>query len=276
MTLSFILPLLLAFAPQSSNANVNTFYDNHAVLSSSEQCRSLSCPADSNKSYYIDTLIEFSCNLDYDDAYSFYLSNFNFRVTASVYYYDFNDYNIVLDRQVVLNQPFYWEFTAENDHSAIDSVSFRVGIDSQTDNAYISCYVDEDELNSIWSNQLDDSWDNMPTSKLDITLNTNNFWTAVYNYCSSVDETTINNIYDDGYADGYVDGFNEGISVDTTAVTIFNGILNIALVPINFFLAMFNFEILGINISQLVSAILSICLVIIVVRFVTGKSQGGE
>ena len=87
---------------------------------------------------------------------------------------------------------------------------------------------------------------------------------------------TVEDIYEDGYSNGYVDGYQNGVNVDSTAVVIFNGILNIALVPINFFLAMFNFEVLGINISQLVSAILSICLVIIVVRFVTGKSQGGN
>lgn len=79
----------------------------------------------------------------------------------------------------------------------------------------------------------------------------------------------------DGYARGYSNGYNEGVTLDSTAVTIFNGILNIAFVPINFFLAIFNFEILGINISAFVSALLSICLVIIVVRFVTGKKQSG-
>lgn len=77
-----------------------------------------------------------------------------------------------------------------------------------------------------------------------------------------------------GYAEGHTEGFNEGASMDNTAVTIFNGILNIALVPVNFFLAMFNFEILGINISSLVSALLSVCMVIIVIRMITGKKNG--
>lgn len=84
----------------------------------------------------------------------------------------------------------------------------------------------------------------------------------------------IDSIYSEGYSEGYSQGFNEGASMDTTAVTIFNGILNIALVPVNFFLAMFNFEILGINISSLVSALLSVCMVIIVIRMITGKKNG--
>lgn len=110
-----------------------------------------------------------------------------------------------------------------------------------------------------------------------------------YSPVSSVEFENANNEaynsgYDDGYAVGYTngesvgytDGFNAGVTVDDTAIVIFNGILNIALVPINFFLAIFNFEILGINMSALVSSLLSICLIIIVVRFVTGKKQGGD
>lgn len=110
-----------------------------------------------------------------------------------------------------------------------------------------------------------------------------------YSPVSSVDFENANNEaynkgYDDGYSVGYTNGesvgytsgFNAGVSVDDTAIVIFNGILNIALVPINFFLAIFNFEILGINMSALVSSLLSICLIIIVVRFVTGKKQGGD
>ena len=110
-----------------------------------------------------------------------------------------------------------------------------------------------------------------------------------YSPVSAVDFENANNEaynkgYDDGYSIGYTNGesagytsgFNAGVSVDDTAIVIFNGILNIALVPINFFLAIFNFEILGINMSALVSSLLSICLIIIVVRFVTGKKQGGD
>lgn len=85
--------------------------------------------------------------------------------------------------------------------------------------------------------------------------------------------------YDDGvsvaYSSGYTDGYNDGIDVDSTAYTIFNGILNVGMLPINFFLAIFNFEILGINISALVSAGLSVCLVIIVSKSVFG-GKGSE
>lgn len=92
--------------------------------------------------------------------------------------------------------------------------------------------------------------------------------------------------YEDGYEegterggswqDGYNQGYQDGASQDETALTIFEGIVTIALVPINFFLAIFNFEIFGINLSGFVSALLTISIIIIVIRFITGKKQGSD
>lgn len=77
----------------------------------------------------------------------------------------------------------------------------------------------------------------------------------------------------DGYQEGYTDGYNVGFNGDSTAFTIFSGILNIAMVPINFFISIFNFEILGINLSSFVTALLSVMVVIIVIRTITGKKE---
>lgn len=76
-----------------------------------------------------------------------------------------------------------------------------------------------------------------------------------------------------GHQEGWVEGVEYGASQDETALTIFEGIITIALVPINFFLAIFNFEIFGINLSGFVSALLTVSIIIIVVRFLTGKKQ---
>lgn len=76
-----------------------------------------------------------------------------------------------------------------------------------------------------------------------------------------------------GYADGYNNGFREASDVDTTALTIFNGILNVGMLPVNVFLAMLNFNVLGINISALVSSALTISLTIIVIRTFTGGNK---
>lgn len=80
----------------------------------------------------------------------------------------------------------------------------------------------------------------------------------------------------DGHQEGWLEGFNYAANQDETALTIFEGIITIALVPINFFLAIFNFEIFGINLSGFVSALLTVSIIIIVVRFLTGKKQGSN
>lgn len=77
--------------------------------------------------------------------------------------------------------------------------------------------------------------------------------------------------YESGYSIGFNVGYNQALEADHTAIAIFNGILSIGMLPINFFLAIFNFEILGINITNFVSALLSMCLVIIVIRMVVGS-----
>ena len=75
----------------------------------------------------------------------------------------------------------------------------------------------------------------------------------------------------DSYQSGYTDGYNEGFSADSTATTIISGIFQVALVPINFFLGIFNFEILGINFSSLIQALFTIAITIIIVKSVFGN-----
>ena len=85
------------------------------------------------------------------------------------------------------------------------------------------------------------------------------------------------NGYDRGVEDGkklgYAEGLHDGYIADEVSFTIFNGILNIAMIPVNVFLGFFNFEILGINMSSFVSALLSVSMVVIIFRFLfNGKS----
>lgn len=80
---------------------------------------------------------------------------------------------------------------------------------------------------------------------------------------------------DNAYNNGYSVGLAEGMSSDSTVVGIFSGILQIGMLPINMFLAMFNFNILGINVSSFISALLTVCITIIVVKTVMGGSSGG-
>lgn len=85
--------------------------------------------------------------------------------------------------------------------------------------------------------------------------------------------------YENGYNNGYTNGYNNGYmdadNQDTTITTIFNGIFGVALLPLNMFLTMLNFEVMGINISGIVTALLTVGMVLIVLKFVTGKNVSG-
>lgn len=79
--------------------------------------------------------------------------------------------------------------------------------------------------------------------------------------------------YNSGYQDGYSAGYEEGFDTDDTALTIFTGIINVGLLPVNFFLQILNFEVFGINIGAIVSATLTIAIVVIIIRVITGKKN---
>lgn len=82
-----------------------------------------------------------------------------------------------------------------------------------------------------------------------------------------------NNAYLRGKQVGYQEGLDYGITQGTTALTIFTGIIDIGLLPVNVFLQMFNYEVFGINIAGLVSSLVTITLIIIIIRFITGKKN---
>ena len=89
-------------------------------------------------------------------------------------------------------------------------------------------------------------------------------------------QQSVLNQLDDSYNSGFSDGFNQGFVDSGQVTTIFSGILQVAMVPINFFLAIFNFEILGINISAFISALLTVAVTIIIVRLVIGSGGGSD
>lgn len=97
-------------------------------------------------------------------------------------------------------------------------------------------------------------------------------------YFNTYNGMTYQDGYDDGYADGNAEGYGLGWAEgyhfadnqDAVASSIFIGIIDVALLPINFFLACLNFEVFGINIGSMVTALLTVMIVIIIVRVVFG------
>lgn len=106
-----------------------------------------------------------------------------------------------------------------------------------------------------------------------------------FDYCINL---VNNSAYNDGFNTGYNQGLNTGydqgyqygvsdtlqsMDYDSTALTIFTGITSIALTPINMFLQIFNFEILGINLTGFISGILTLAVVVIIIRLILGGKK---
>lgn len=150
-------------------------------------------------------------------------------------------------------------------------------------NHYVQCGFDtQNDLFSIGIFDLDfgssvPRYDNAYSlqGQIDFTLernldfDENSFLTAIQNGYA----VRTNTAYEEGRTAGYIAGLAEGQQQDETIASIFSGILEIGLVPINVFLAMFNFDILGINITEFVTALLTAMLVVYVVRIFIG---GGD
>lgn len=83
-------------------------------------------------------------------------------------------------------------------------------------------------------------------------------------------------LIENAYQNGYSNGFQAADTQDEVVTSIFSGILQVAMVPINFFLGIFNFEILGINLSAFIRAIFTVVLTIIVIKTVMGKGGGAS
>lgn len=85
-----------------------------------------------------------------------------------------------------------------------------------------------------------------------------------------------NDGYEVGESVGYQDGLTDGQNMDDQMNTIFANIFQVAMVPVNFFLGIFNFEIFGINISSFVTALLTIAVIIIIIKTIVGNTGGGS
>lgn len=88
-------------------------------------------------------------------------------------------------------------------------------------------------------------------------------------------ETTQTIAHDIGYQEGYVAGLNAGGTAQQMN-TIFTGILDIGLMPVNFFLKILNFEVFGINIGGFVTGLFTISIIVILFRMFFGGNGGSK
>lgn len=202
--------------------------------------------------YYLDS--ELLYQNGFSNAYGFAFSNFELTIDC-----DFQN-NISVDFGAEsFNVAFNSEYFADYIYDKVD-----VSIEVSSNN--MSYYIDEGE-GTIFTRFLG--------SQMGYQLSSYSNFNDGYNYgYEEGDKDGYKRGLEDGKKIGYGEGLQAGYEVDETAFTIFNGILTIGMIPINFFLSIFNFNILGIDMSAFVSALLSVCIVVIIFRFIfNGRSS---
>lgn len=178
------------------------------------------------------------------------------------------------------------------------NTAYQNALDSNSQGIYETGYQDGyntgySEANTVANEMLQDSYQNgyesgyqygeaNATSFYESAMETvhNNGYNQGYGQGLSdgeaVSETQLSDKYWEGYQYGYDEGYTDGYSSDSVVTSIFSGILQVALVPINFFLAIFNFEILGINLSGFIKALFTVAITVIIIKTIFGGKGASE
>lgn len=226
---------------------------------------------------------EYEARIDY----TFY-TTLKYNENVENYIYEYNGFNInfgIYDESNELiyeyNESYYEEVTM----NITNSTSYMIGYRYDNEDLKITFIYGLRTSNfNIPIEELSDPWDIKYNESYTIS------WTPIVE--NIIPALISSNSYDLGYNNGYTQGnidgnstgYNQGYATgykdaedqDSTAVTIFSGILSVGLLPVNFFLAILNFEVFGINIGAFVSALLTVAIVVIVTRMVVNGGNGKD
>lgn len=192
----------------------------------------------------------------------------------NVYYYYLDTYGDASEEDS-LTYSFHSDYIIDNDSLPYWTYyTFTYGLDD--DDLFIRCYDSSDDLVAERTTEVDDTI----SYSCSASYQPDNSYLQ-YTAQQLVDIVQLN--YASGYSSGHIEGYGEGVSDGTQSMattpemfTIFNGILNVAMIPVNVFLGIFNWEVFGINIASLISSLLSIAILIIVIRLIAGSSAKGN
>ena len=231
MILTSLIVFALSFGVPSSSSGT---YDFETHVSSTEQCPTIIYTDSNNDVYFYDTFITFTCDLKYGQE-SYFIYNCFFTVDATNYLLENNAYEY--DAHCFASYSFDWEITQNSYQLQFSKTQFIISL--YQDELTIDCKYDGVYYGNHAYTSVSGDIDN--PSSLTLTIDGS--------YLMSVFESFVNdNMYYLGYDDGHLAGFNDGVAYadeqGSTAATIFTGICNIGLMPVNFFLGILNFEVL--------------------------------
>lgn len=245
----------------------------------------ISFKAQHNLMFLDDNEDEYEARIDY----TFY-TTLSYNENGDNYVYQYNGFNINLeiydDYNVLIyeyNESYYEEVTMQitntttymigyenNDENEALKISFIYG--ARNSNFYIPLEDIALPITIKYNERYTINWTPIVENIIPALINSNSYDLGYYNGYNQGNTDG----YSTGYNTGYATGYNDASDQDTTAVTIFSGILSVGLLPVNFFLAILNFEVFGINIGAFVSALLTVAIVVIITRMVVSGGNGKD
>lgn len=236
----------------------------------------------------------------------------NHSGTSVTFDFDADNYDMIYDEDSTSYVESNYRFFSQVNENfvTIGSYSFRLEYNADIDSFRVKSRYIFDDVYNLKINISYSSYDNDVNGNLFLYLK-NNYYSDITEYYTSwvagspdnyfarhnssisltietipVDQEAWSGTWDDGHSEGYTEGYRNGqadgyatgyqdaLEQGSTASVIFSGILSIALVPVNFFLGILNFEVFGINIGAFVSALLTIAIIIIIIRIIFSGGNG--
>lgn len=280
--------LLCAFNTATTNAQYPSYQ--YAAVASSDIVVPVPYVIDSELNYFqSEARVSFTANLYFNDSTSFVLRDYQFD-----WYWDINKWDTE-EEEWTYTDSFYGSYLytgVSYTNETFDSFNFDLTFLQSRTNRLPTFTISNggDEIYSYTPEEA--SYYPIEDNEFTYTLTGYLLYSQIQNFIAQTlgYQTGFNagvgagnsegyaTGYNDGvgvgYQDGYTTGFNDANNQDATAAVIFTGILEVALLPINVFLAIFNYEVFGINISGLVSALLTVAVVVIIIRVILSKSGG--
>lgn len=293
-----IAQLVLMFSFLNTQNNVNPYwlnsekmYFSYSAVTLSGQCYLDDSDYDDTYTYYVESDISLEFTLLSNNTDSYVLQLNKIYSTHYLYCENLNTPQFLYD-DVTLNSGVLDVNYSQDDIS--DLADLGVNIEHDMEYSYISIQLLQDHTDittslyyasSDFNGAFTSSYTNFESF---YTFDIRMVQTQLDEHLAKVYNSNYQRGYNDGYVygievgegrgynTGYTQGYQDGSSQDEIATSIFVGILDIALLPINMFLRILNFEVFGINIGGFVSALLTIAIVVIIMRIVVSGGNKSD
>lgn len=261
---------LLALTAFSMVPSSNPSYSYSADVTVQAQKRD-SCLDDGDNDYTIDNRYLFSCKLYFNNDTDFQFYYLGLQWSSNLFDRYTGEYVAFYSDSWYLSNPLQLSssstFQISTSFSEADTFKSTIDFDYSTTEEYtldlyhllLPVYLNYSvDIQCIWA----------PIFNFDLPaiINSNSYQLG---YDDGFD-SGINQGDKAGYNIGYTDGYSAGQADGGVPSIIFSGILNVALIPVNFFLAILNFEVFGINIGGFVTGLMTLAIIIILFGIIFG------